>query len=114
MKTLASLLALALLTASCGGKVVVDPVADPAPTCQEVCEASSTACGADPSQCITSCAQLDAILQDACPDAYTAWLTCVMADPAAQCDNTGACGAETDQITNCIVDACSANPAACI
>lgn len=115
MRTPALTLALSLLLAACGGKVVVDPPEeDPVPTCAEVCEKALMACGGSAADCAQSCAQMEQIAETLCSTDWTAWLLCVDENASAQCQATNACDAETNSLTNCVITACTTNPTACL
>jgi len=114
MRTPASLLALSLLLAACGGKVVVDPVEDPVPTCEEVCNKAVGTCGGTETECKQSCAQIVPILSKLCPDAFDAWLICGNDNPATQCSNSPACDAEVNELTDCLAAGCTTDPQSCV
>jgi hypothetical protein len=114
MRTPAWPLALSLWLAACGGKVVVDDTAPPVPSCEDVCEKTIATCGGSPSDCATSCAQTEQIFAKVCTDAWGAFLACINDNPGAQCQNTSACAAESNEVTSCIATECSANPTDCL
>ena len=64
MRTPAWPLALSLLLAACGGKVVVDDVEPPVPSCEDICNKSISACGGSAAECASSCAQTEQILKN--------------------------------------------------
>jgi hypothetical protein len=114
MRTLALPLALSLLLAACGGKVVVDDTEPPLPSCEDVCKKSIAACGGSVAECSSSCAQTEQLFTKICTDAWAAFLSCVNDNPAAQCQGTNACAAETNAITSCLTTECGTDPTACI
>jgi hypothetical protein len=114
MRTPAVSLVLSLVLVACGGKVVVDPVENPAPTCEDVCNKSIAACGGTATDCASSCAQSEKIFAALCSDAWDAFLVCVNDNPAAQCQSSNGCNAELTDLTTCVAMACASNPTACI
>jgi hypothetical protein len=114
MRTPAWPLALSLWLAACGGKVVIDDAKPPVPACEEVCMKSIAVCGGSSADCVPSCAQTEQIFAKVCTDAWGAFLACVDENPSAQCQNTHACDAETNEVTSCITAECGANPTDCL
>lgn len=114
MRTPAWPLALSLLLAACGGKVVVDDVEPPVPSCEDICNKSISACGGSAAECASSCAQTEQIFTKICTDAWSAFLSCVDENPSAQCQTTNACDAEVNALTSCLTAECGADPTACI
>lgn len=119
MKSPAALL-LSLLLAACGGKVVIDTGSPPEPgeppvsTCEVLCKSSIAACGGTASECEQSCAQTEATFADVCTAEWQAFVTCAVANPAAQCQNTNACDDQAIDLTSCFLDKCTADPEACM
>ncbi len=110
-------LLLAVLGASCGGNVLVDPggstSTNTAGACITACQAVVAACPGKgpPTDCMTSCQKLDPLFEAACPDVYDAYMTCLAANAAAVCNTAGpmACVSEVQAFSSCSAQVC--NPA---
>jgi hypothetical protein len=81
--------------------------------CVTACQVAACPISRPMEGCVALCQKLDTLFEQACPQPYQAYLTCIVGNPSAGCNSTGACQSERDAFLPCLTMACSPDPSIC-
>jgi hypothetical protein len=81
--------------------------------CATACQVAACPISRPMEGCVALCQKLDAVFDQACPQPYQGYLTCIVGNPSVGCSSIGACQSERAAFVPCLDMVCSANPSSC-